>query len=315
MNTTSNPISTKVRDVLIESGVTKTDTLIVGCSGGRDSMCLLHIIIKEGFSPILAHVNYQLRTESDTEERYLRDFAVANNILFEGLITPLTEKTPNLESKARKIRYDFFEELRKKHGAKAILTGHHLNDSLETALLNFTRSTGIKGLRGINQKRTHIIRPLISISRSEIDTYIKKNAITYFEDKSNTSPRFKRNIVRHRVIPALTEINPEVVDSFKHTQSHLSELEDFLEESVSNWISTYIKDNSFNVAEFQRAHPIIQKEVLKKLFHAEYKHTEMLRQQHLEQLVSLLQEGRNGTQKEFGSTKKLSIAGDKAKIA
>ena len=166
--------------------------LLVAISGGRDSVALAHVLHTLGFQIGLAHVNFQLRgRESDGDEDFLKSFA-------EQLGVPLyihsenPEEGKNVQQEARRIRYAFFKNVMKNHGYSLLTTAHHQDDKIETALLNFTRGTGIHGMRGMISSEA-IYRPLLGISRIEIDQYLDQEGLLFREDSSNATGKYKRN--------------------------------------------------------------------------------------------------------------------------
>ena len=144
----------------LNSKISADDTIIVACSGGPDSMCLLNLTKSICKNIICAHVNHNVRKESILEYEYVKNFCSLNNIIFEGLnITFDNER--NFESNARKKRYDFFNELMEKYNAKYILTAHHGDDLIETILMRITRGSKLAGYIGIKKENNHYLRPLL----------------------------------------------------------------------------------------------------------------------------------------------------------
>ncbi len=131
------------------------------------------------------------------------------------------DKGLSTQMAARELRYEWFEEIRSANGFDIVATGHNLNDSIETILINLSRGTGINGLTGIKEKSGHIIRPLIFATREMIDEYAVKNAVEYREDSSNIQAKYTRNKIRHKIIPVLRQINPSVLHSIAETSEYL----------------------------------------------------------------------------------------------
>ncbi|GAA4769961.1 MULTISPECIES: tRNA lysidine(34) synthetase TilS [Flavobacterium] len=201
--------------------------LLLAVSGGIDSMVLVDLFSKLNFEISVAHCNFQLRgDESKQDEEFVKTQSEKYNIIT-FIKTFDTETYVNInklsiQQAARELRYDWFNDLLEKEGFDYLLTAHHLDDSLETFLINFTRGTGIDGLTGIPEQNGKILRPLLIFSRKEIENYAKKNNISWREDSSNGSDKYFRNKIRHHVVPVLKELNPSLLESFENTVKNLS---------------------------------------------------------------------------------------------
>jgi len=186
--------------------------LLLAISGGVDSMVLLETMKFFDVEIIVAHCNFQLRgKESDLDQKLVEKVCKKNSLAF-YTINFETEKYAqenklSIEEAARDLRYSWFETLRKELNANLVVTAHHLNDNTETLLFNITKGTGIKGLRGMLPKRGKIIRPMLEISREEIENFALTNKIEYREDSSNSSLKYSRNLIRKNIIPQLEILN------------------------------------------------------------------------------------------------------------
>ncbi len=208
--------------------------ILIACSGGGDSMVLTDIMQKLNFKIGLAHCNFQLRgNESDSENAFVRDYAVKNDIPFYE--TKLETEKYAQENKisvqlaARELRYDWLEKIRKENDFHNIATAHHLNDQAETILLNFIKGSGVRGLKGIPSKNGKIIRPLLEISKQEIETYQKENNILFKSDSSNDSIKYQRNFLRHEVIPKIKSINPAFENNILSFSQQMNDLKKIVE--------------------------------------------------------------------------------------
>jgi tRNA(Ile)-lysidine synthase len=204
------------------------DLVIVGVSGGVDSMVLCHLLLAGGFRFRIAHINYGLRgADSNDDALFVKTWAAKNNVSFDFLEAKMewAENKSGIQQKARTIRYDWFSELSAQHNATAILTAHHQNDQAETILHNYIRGGGVAALRGMLNVSNGIVRPLLSFSKEEILAYAKANNIAWREDRSNATNDYTRNYIRHEVVPALEKINPNVVSSITHRAAIFRELE------------------------------------------------------------------------------------------
>ncbi len=211
--------------------------LLIGISGGVDSVVLTHLLKKLNFTIGLAHCNFQLRgQESDLDEQLVK--TIGDQLNLPTFLTKFDTKKHAFEKKlsiqlaARALRYNFFEEISNKQDYDYVLTAHHADDNLETFLINFTRGTGIEGLTGIPSQNGNIIRPLLTFSRKEILDYAKSESILWREDQSNSENKYLRNKIRNQVIPILKEINPNLLTRFEKTTHHLQETHQIVQDRV-----------------------------------------------------------------------------------
>ena len=210
--------------------------LLLATSGGIDSMVLLALCHQLKLDIRVAHCNFKLRgDESDQDEKFVKSQCEKLDILFfvNHFETKKFAEAQNLSIQvvARNLRYDWFNTLLINNNYDYIVTAHHLDDSLETFLINFTRGSGLDGLIGIPNQNGNIIRPLLPFSRSEIETFAKENAIQFREDSSNASYKYLRNKMRHAVIPILKEINPSLLTSFENTISNLKQAQSLVNDA------------------------------------------------------------------------------------
>lgn len=193
----------KVRIIFPDYGSRK---LLLAVSGGPDSMALLHFFQQEGCEIVVAHVNYGLRgKESDRDEQFVKTYCKENKIECVSLNAKQKIKLSkhNIQENARQIRYDFFEEVRKKYQLDCILTAHHANDNAETFIFNLLRGSGLQGLQGIPSHRGKIIRPFLLLTKNEILRYVEINQIPYVTDRSNLKNTYTRNRIRKKILPEM----------------------------------------------------------------------------------------------------------------
>lgn len=217
--------------------------IIVAVSGGLDSMVLLQFLQQLDIDIVVAHCNFKLRNEeSDADEVFVKESvsALKNARVQIETISFETEKYAqehkiSIQEAARDLRYEWFEVLRKKHQADWIATAHHLNDNTETLIYNLTKGTGIKGLRGMLPKNGKIIRPLLEISRNEIEQFAQENNIAFREDSSNSSLKYKRNFIRNKVVPDLETINPNFEKTQRNHFQRFLDIELFYTEMVAKY--------------------------------------------------------------------------------
>ena len=228
----------------------KKNKLLIAISGGLDSVVLTHLChdLKLDFS--LAHCNFNLRgEESDADEQFVMDLADSLNreVFVESFDKEDYARLNKLSTQmaARKLRYDWFEELAGQLEFDFVLTAHHADDNLETVLINLSRGTGLDGLTGIPEQNGNIVRPLLPFSRDDIEAYAKLKNWKWREDSSNTSDTYLRNALRHHVVPKLKELNPQMLQNFGKTVSHLRDVKDILQDRIDDVASRIItiKDN------------------------------------------------------------------------
>ena len=201
--------------------------VIVGVSGGTDSVFLLHALISLGYNCLLAHCNFHLRgVESDRDEQFVRELAKTNKLqsYFIDFDTSkfAAKKGISIEMAARELRYNWFEQLMDENEAQAIAVAHQADDNIETLLMNLVRGTGIKGLTGMQPRNNDVVRPLLCLTREEIEQYLIKHDLEHVEDSTNSESEYQRNKFRNEVLPLLEEINPSVRQTLYNTQKNLN---------------------------------------------------------------------------------------------
>jgi len=205
-----------------------SNKVIVGLSGGADSVALLYILNKLGYSCITAHCNFHLRGgESDRDEQFASNFATSLNLPFFKQDFDTRKYAKNrrisIEMAARELRYKWFDELKNNHQADTVAVAHHRDDNIETLLLNLIRGTGIKGLTGMQPRAGHIVRPLLCVSKKEIMQFVEVKNLPFIIDSSNERDEWVRNKIRLHVLPLLETINPSIRDSIVQTMDNLNE--------------------------------------------------------------------------------------------
>ncbi len=211
--------------------------ILIAISGGIDSVVLAHVCHQLHMDFALAHCNFKLRgKESDDDETFLKVLAKQFGVSFftTSFDTEAYAKNSkkSIQTVARELRYQWFKELLQRHQLDYVLTAHNTNDNLETFIINLTRGSGLEGFTGIPPVNNKIIRPLLAFSRDQITMYAIKNNIEWREDTSNASVKYVRNKVRHKIVPVLQDINPNMLDSFKKTLSHLNESQDIIDTEI-----------------------------------------------------------------------------------
>jgi tRNA(Ile)-lysidine synthase len=243
----------KVRSYIKENRLLKPDDrVIVGLSGGMDSMTLIDVLLSLGYNCMAVHCNFHLRgEESERDAAFVEQWCESAKV---GLVSVdfdtyryAAEHKISIEMAARELRYKWFEDIRKKHHADAIAVAHHRDDLAETVLLNLIRGTGIRGLSGISPKNNFIVRPLLGISRDEIEAYVDERKLPFIFDSSNSDDAFVRNFLRLNVIPLLEKINPSVKNAIYRTAQHVGEARKIYDFYVENQKKAIFAGNRINI--------------------------------------------------------------------
>ena len=222
-----SPITQKVlRTIRTAMPETEDGRVLVALSGGADSMCLLTALLRLGYKAEAAHCNFHLRgTHSDNDALFVQRHCQQQNVPLH--LTDFDTKHEaelhgeSIEMAARRLRYAWFEEVIQTTGIQILCVAHHLNDNVETTLLNLTRGTGIRGLTGMARHHKHIVRPMLTLTRQEVESFLKEQSIEFVTDHTNTDTRFRRNKIRHELLPLLRSINPSVDQAIADTMQHL----------------------------------------------------------------------------------------------
>lgn len=255
---------------LIQNG----DKIILGVSGGPDSMSMLHILneIKKetkNFEIIIAHINHQIREEAIDDEKYVEEYAKKNQIKYYIKRIDVKEYANNnkigLEEAGRKLRYEFFDEILKKENANKIAIAHNKNDKIETIIMNEIRGTGISGLKGIEPIRDNkYIRPIIECEREEIEKYCESENLNPRIDKTNFINDCTRNKIRNIVLPYIKkEFNPNIIETIDRLSNVMNETEEYLQkqtEKIYNEIK--IEDNVLDLKKFNMQDNLIKKRII-----------------------------------------------------
>lgn len=268
--------------------------ILCAVSGGADSMCLLHMIYSRGIKVVAAHFEHGIRGEESLRDaRFVESWckeAGIDCVIGHGSVPSCAaERGLGLEQAARELRYAFLEKTAAEYGCKYIATAHNADDNVETVIFNLARGGGTLGLKGIPRKRGHFIRPLLDMSRREIESYLEKNAIPHVEDGSNASDDYSRNLIRHHVTPVLRRINPELHLAVERTAKLLEQDEDCLGAMADSFIREYYDGESLPVSELRQLHRAVSSRVLRRLCN------ESLSFEHVEQALKLLE----GTERKY----------------
>lgn len=222
---------------------TNNDRLILALSGGVDSVSLFHLLRLSGFKFEAAHVNYGLRgEESNEDEAFVEGLCKQYNIVYhiKNVATDYwEEKAINIQNEARNIRYQFFNQLTENPNDK-ILIAHNQDDNIETVLMNFTRGTGISGIAGLSPMNKNIIRPILFLTRKELEMFLIENKFKWREDKSNASHNYKRNRFRHLIVPEMKKENPAFTLAFDRYLANIKPVKNYFLKGLKAFKKQYL---------------------------------------------------------------------------
>lgn len=280
------------------------EKIVLGVSGGPDSMVLLHVFSilakKEDLKLIVAHVNYGFREDSSKDEQIVKDFAEKNNISFELLSNIKLDKKNHNENKWRQIRFNFFQKIKKEYKADKIALAHTKNDQAETLLIHLLRGSGLNGLSAMRYQRDDIIRPLLDVSREEILEYIEENNIDFATDSSNKDIKFLRNKIRLELLPYLQQnYNEKIVDILSQATKNVADDYDYLANKQEKfWVFNSEKNQiSFSVKKLAEKHISEQKFSLRMMIFDLLNSLEDIKTGTIEEIIKLSSSSKGKTQK------------------
>ena len=272
MRKNSAKIVKKVKDFILKNNLIKNkDKVMIALSGGSDSVCLFHILnsLKNdmGFSLYAFHLNHNIRKEAKRDEKFVLDLCKIYDVpLFlesEDMPALHEDSSLGLEEISRKKRYELIYKIMKENHIDKTATAHHLLDHSESMILNMTRGSGIRGLRGISVKNDNIIRPILNLTKEEILCYIEENELEYVTDITNFDTDYSRNNIRHNILPHLEEINDNVYNHFFELSSVAEEVDDLLNELASK-VDIIKEDRKVYISlkDYYSLHVAVKKQIL-----------------------------------------------------
>lgn len=241
----------KLSDLSLKEIVPTGCKIIVGLSGGADSVALLDLLVKQGYQCFAAHCNFHLRgEESNRDLKFAHSYSNEQKTPFFHIDFQTEEYASirhlSTEMAARELRYQWFAELKDRVKADYIAVAHHADDCIETFMINLSRGTGLRGLAGIKEKQGDIIRPLIHFTKKDILDYIQANQLQYVDDSTNFESIYTRNKFRNNILPQLEEINPAFRRNVLQTIRNLSDAESFIRIQMEEMRKKYLLPNSTN---------------------------------------------------------------------
>ena len=256
-------------------------------------MALLHYLINNYKDKIIvAHINHNVRKQSNTEELFLSNYCKDNNITFECM--KITEyKENNFENEARKKRYKFYKEILTKYNSSYLFLAHHADDLMETIIMKIIRGSNINGYAGIKKisykDNYYIVRPFLDYTKQDILEYIKKYNITYYDDYTNNDITYTRNRIRHNIIPLLKKEDINIHKKFIKYSNTLNEYNDYINYEIDNIIKDIYINNTLYLDKFNIMHPFIKKNILYHILNNIYNNKDnIVKDIHIKNILNLI---------------------------
>ena len=281
----------------------ENDIIVLGNSGGPDSMFLLSVLLKlrekYNLKIISAHVNHNVRSESRDEQEFLMNYCKDNNVVFESMIIE-NYSDDNFHNQARNIRYNFFLDIVKKYDAKYLMTAHHGDDLIETILMRIVRGSTLKGYSGFETIIEHdefkVVRPLIFLTKDYIKDYDDKNNIPYVVDKSNFKDKYTRNRYRKNVLPFLKEEEKDVHKKFIKFSKTLQEYDEFINNEIKKTIDKVYKNNIIDISNYLKLDKLLQRKIIEYILEEIYKEDLMIiNDKHIKLIMDLIESKRSNS--------------------
>ncbi len=262
----------------LNSKLDDNEYVVIALSGGPDSMALLNILMdlreEKNINIVCAHVNHNLRKESEEEKVFVEEYCKKNNIIFEYMKIE-SYKNGFSEKEARSIRYDFFDKVMSKYKARYLVTAHHGDDLIETILMRIGRGSNLKGYAGFSiESERHgykLLKPLIYYTKSEIMLYLDKYSIPYVLDNTNLEDNYTRNRYRHNVLPFLKEENKDVNEKYLKFSENLLLYDNYIEKVTNEYLDKIYKDNKLIISEYLKLDELIRMRILHSILYTIYK--------------------------------------------
>ena len=279
------------------------DYIVIGVSGGPDSMALLdHLIMycsKINVNIVCAHVNHNLRIESDTEALFVKEYCAKYNVIFEMKKLDYDNNSFS-EALGHELRYQYFETIVRKYHAKYLFTAHHGDDLVETVLMRLVRGSSLIGYAGFNSivdRGTYkILRPLVEVTKKDILNYLQDNNIPYVIDNSNSDDSYTRNRYRKYILPRLKEEDKNIhLKVLKYNQL-LNEYNDFVEDYIESIYFDIVKNNIISVTRLKEQKVVVIKRIISKWLHNIYKDSiKLINKKHINSIISLVNSSKSNS--------------------
>lgn len=287
----------------IKNNIPINSCVVIGVSGGPDSMCLLDLFIKLkdelNYKLVVSHINHNLRSESEEEYEFVKNYCEKNNIIFEGIKFDKYD-TNSIENEAREKRYNFFEKTLKKYNSEYLCLAHHGDDLVETVLMRITRGSTIEGYSAFSKislrDNYKIIRPLIFYTKDEIHEYLEKNNIEYRIDKTNFSKKYTRNRYRLDILPHLKNEDKNIHKKYLKFSEELKDVSNYIEKEVNKKYNLIVKDNVIDLDLLSKEDSYIIKRILNKyLFNIYNKDINLIESKHIDKIIDIINSNKPNT--------------------
>ena len=297
-------ISCQKEPTLLTDLIQDGDKIVLGVSGGPDSMCMLDMMreLKEekniNFEIYVAHINHMIRKEAIDDEKYVQNYCLKHNIEFfvkrADVQKIANDKKIGTEEAGRKVRYDFFEEVLQKTSSNKIAIAHNKNDKIETIIMHLLRGSGLSGLKGIEPIRDNkYIRPLIECERQEIEQYCEDRKLQPRIDKTNFENEYTRNKIRNIVIPYIKkEFNPNIIQTLSRLSEVATDESNYIDLQTQKIYSELLIEKSnkqiiLKLKEFNQQENVIQKRLVLKTIKELNGSTDRIEKIHIEDIIKL----------------------------
>lgn len=280
----------------------KEDVIVVACSGGPDSMCLLHVLnsLKQEFNLkiICAHVNHGLRKESEQEAKFVKEYCKKNSIIFEYTAIKGYRNNKFSEQEARNKRYQFFEEIIYRYNAQFLMTAHHGDDLVETILMRIVRGSNLKGYAGITRisenPKYKIVRPLLNINKEDILKYLEKNNVSYVIDNSNQDEKYTRNRFRKHTLPELKKEDENVHLKFLKYSKELEDTQKYINKQIKQIINEIYVENFIVINKLMEQDEYLQRKIIEYIIEdIQKKYIFNINDNQLDNIISLIKNDKN----------------------
>jgi len=272
----------------------KEQYLIIGVSAGPDSIALLHLLQNEAKQKIVcAHINHNVRKESNEEFAFLKKYCKDNNIIFESFkITNYKEN--NFENEARNIRYNFYEKILNKYNSHSLFLAHHGDDLIETILMKIIRGSNLEGYAGIKTisklENYQIIRPLLNYTKNDLINYNKQHNLKYYIDETNNDIKYTRNRYRQNILPLLKKEDPLVHKKFLKYSETLTEYFNYVEKITINKLNDILSNNKINIIKFNKEDEFIKKNIIFYYLSTIYNNkANIIKEKHIKSIIELIE--------------------------